>query len=302
MQQDLNALYYFVQVVDAGGFAAANKALGIPKSKLSRHVAQLEDRLGVRLIQRTSRRFSVTDVGQAYYLHCKAMLLEAEAAQAVIDSARTEPSGTVRVSCPVTLLHTHVGDMLLAYAQQYPAVKLQLLAVNRPVDVLGEGFDLAIRVRPLPLEDSDLVIRVLGYANQYLVANPSLFVNNPAPRHPTELSTWPILALDHASGNHSYTLFGPQNAKVVQHYTATLTTTDMLTLKSAALKGIGIAKLPAMMVHEDLRTQTLVRVLPEWAPRQEAIHIAFPTRRGMIPAVRCLIDYLAEQFTQDWSG
>lgn len=302
MQQDLNELYYYVQVVEAGGFAAASRTLGIPKSKLSRRVMQLEERLGVRLIHRTSRQFTVTDVGQAYYTRCKAMLLEAEAAQAVIDSVRAEPAGTVRLSCPITLLHTHVGDMLLAYAQRYPAVKLQLLALNRPVDVLGEGFDLAIRVRPLPLEDSNLTIRVLGYADQYLVASPSLLADRVAPVHPTQLPDWPVLAFEPVQDNHNCTLFGPDGAKVVQQYTPTLITTDMLTLKNAVLRGIGIARLPAMMVRDHLQNGSLVRVLPEWAPRQEVIHVAFPTRRGMIPAVRYLIDHLARKFEEDWSN
>lgn len=302
MPNDLNELYYFVQVVEAGGFTAAGRTLGIPKSKLSRRITQLEERLGVRLIQRSSRRFSITDVGQAYYARCKAMLLEAEAAQAIVDSARAQPSGVIKMSCPVTLLHTHVGDMLLAYAKHYPAVKLQLFALNRPVDVLGEGFDLAIRVRPLPLEDSDLTIRILGYADQYLVASPELLQHHSIPTHPTELAHWPLLAHSHATDHYSCTLYDSHGNKVAHSYTPQLVTTDMLTLKHAALRGIGIAQLHAMMVHEALQEKTLVRVVPDWMPKQEVIHVAFPTRRGMIPAVRYLIEHLAGQFANHWTG
>src|SRR5690606_21517349 len=144
-----------------GGFAPASRMLGIPKSRLSRRIALLEERLGVRLIQRSTRRFSVTELGQAYYARCKAMLVEADAAQDVIDATRSEPCGIVRLSCPVALLHAHVATMLTAFAVQHPRVTIQLVAVNRPVDVIAEGLDIALRVRPLPLQDSELSMRLL---------------------------------------------------------------------------------------------------------------------------------------------
>eukprot|EP00102_Acyrthosiphon_pisum_P017609 XP_008189085.1 PREDICTED: HTH-type transcriptional regulator PtxR-like [Acyrthosiphon pisum] len=156
MLTDLNDLFFFASVVDHQGFAPAGRALGIPKSKLSRRVALLEERLGVRLIQRSTRRFSVTELGQTYYAHCKAMLVEAEAAQQAIEQTRAEPCGTVRMSCPVAILHTRVGSMVAAFMADYPKVTVHLEATNRRVDVVGEGLDLAIRVRPPPLDDSDL--------------------------------------------------------------------------------------------------------------------------------------------------
>src|SRR4249919_588972 len=147
---DLNDLYYFVQVIDHGGFAPAGRALGVPKSKLSRRIALLEERLGVRLIQRSTRKFAVTELGQTFYIHARAMLVEAEAAEDAIRRAHAEPCGVVRMSCPVTLLDTSVGPMLAAFLQKYPQVELHLDATNRRVDVIGEGLDLAIRVRPPP--------------------------------------------------------------------------------------------------------------------------------------------------------
>jgi len=169
--QDLNDLFYFVQVVEHHGFAAAGRALGIPKSKLSRRVAMLEERLGVRLVQRSTRRFSVTELGQNYYRHCKAMLVEAEAAQELIDLTHAEPQGIVRVACPVALLHFQIGAMLARFMASHPRVQVQLDATNRRVDVIQEGYDLALRVRFPPLEDSDLVMKVLGDSPQCLVAS-----------------------------------------------------------------------------------------------------------------------------------
>jgi DNA-binding transcriptional LysR family regulator len=170
--QDLNDLAWFVQVVDHGGFAAAGRALDQPKSKLSRRIAQLEERLGVRLIQRTTRQFAVTEVGLTFYQHCKAMLIEAEAAEQAVETLRSEPRGSVKLTCPVTLLHAHIGPMLARFMVRYPGVNLQLEATNRRVDVVGEGVDVAIRVRPRPIEDSDLVMRVLADRGHRLVASP----------------------------------------------------------------------------------------------------------------------------------
>jgi len=154
--QDLNDLYLYAQVVDHGGFAAAGRALGIPKSRLSRRVAVLEKGLGVRLLQRSTRRFAVTDIGRTYYAHCKAMLVEAEAAQDAIEVTRAEPCGTVRLTCPVALLDLQVGDMLATFMAQHPRVDVVAEATNRRVDVIAEAVDIAIRVRPPPLSDSDL--------------------------------------------------------------------------------------------------------------------------------------------------
>lgn len=138
--QDLNDLFYFVQVVDHGGFAPAGRALGMPKSKLSRRIALLEERLGVRLIQRSTRKFVVTNLGRTYYGHARAALVEAAAAEEAIQRTRAEPRGIVRMSCPTTLLDVRVGPMLADFLRQHPQVELHLDATNHQVDVLGEGL------------------------------------------------------------------------------------------------------------------------------------------------------------------
>ena len=185
--QDLNDLYYFAQVVEHRGFAPAGRALGVPKSKLSRRIALLEERLGVRLIQRSTRHFSVTEIGQTFYVHCKAMLVEAGAAEEAIALIRSEPHGVVRLACPVALLDTRAGPMLAAFMVEHPKVALHLEATNRRVDVIEEGFDMAIRVRPPPLEDSDLVLRPLAEFSQCLVASPALLQRHGTPQGPADL-------------------------------------------------------------------------------------------------------------------
>jgi DNA-binding transcriptional LysR family regulator len=201
--QDLNDLYYYVQVVEHGGFAQAGRALGIPKSKLSRRIAMLEQRLGVRLIQRSTRRFSMTEIGRTYYEHCKAMLVEAEAAQEAVEMTRAEPRGIIRMTCPVALLHAYVGIMLADFMASCPRVTLHLEATNRRVDPIGEAIDLALRVRPPPLQDSDLVMHVLGDRSQCLVASPALVARRGVPKAPAELTNWPSLGLGPSSaGTH----------------------------------------------------------------------------------------------------
>lgn len=294
--QDLNDLYYFVQVVEHGGFAPAGRALGIAKSKLSRRVAQLEEGLNVRLIQRSTRSFVVTDVGQRYYEHCRAMLVEAQAAQEVIDSVQTEPRGAVRMSCPIGLLNFHVGDMLAQFMAQCPKVSVHLEATNRRVDVIGEGIDLALRVRPLPLEDSNLVLKTLSDRGQCLVASPELVARYGMPASPHELASWPTLYRGTPEEAATWTLENDTGKRVqVRHHPRYLTT-DMLALKSAAMKGVGVVQLPVLMLTKELERGALVSVLPTWRPPREVIHIVFPSRRGMIPAVRALIDFIADQY------
>ncbi|OMH32667.1 LysR family transcriptional regulator [Motiliproteus sp. MSK22-1] len=298
MHQDLNDLYYFVQVVEHGGFTQAGRALGIPKSKLSRRIALLEERQEVRLIQRTTRRFVVTELGQAYYERCKDLLQAAEAAQSVLDDTHAVPCGTVRISCPIALLQALVGNILVDFSVQYPEVTIQLVDINRPVDVVGEGLDVSIRVRPLPLEDSDLAMRSLGYARQYLVASPTLVEKLGAPKMPAELANWPSLANGRPVDGYSWKLLGPNGAAANQHHQPKLITTDMLTLRQAAIAGIGVVQLPEIMVYKQLQQGELVRLLEDWSPPKEIIHAIFPTKRGLPPAVRLLIDFLAERFRE----
>jgi DNA-binding transcriptional LysR family regulator len=294
--QDLNDLYYFAQVVEHGGFAPAGRALGEPKSKLSRRIASLEDRLGVRLLNRSTRHVGMTEIGRIYYNHCKAMLVQASAAQDAIDSLRSEPCGLVRVSCPVALLDARVADMLADYQKRYPQVELLLDASNRRVDVIEEGFDIAIRVRPPPLEDSELVLRTLADRGQCLVASPKLLEAHGHPSSPNDLHRLPSLALGRISQKYRWQLIGPDGSEARVSHQPRLVTGSMNLLRTAAVAGIGIVQLPTMMMTDELADGRLVRVLEGWAPPREIVHAVFPSRRGLLPAVRGLIDYLAERF------
>ncbi|EFE98234.1 LysR family transcriptional regulator [Serratia odorifera] len=293
---DLNDLFFFASVVEHQGFAAAGRALGIPKSKLSRRVALLEERLGVRLIQRSTRRFSITDVGQNYYQHCKAMLVEAEAAQQAIEQTRAEPCGTVRLSCPIALLHTRVGDMLARFMADYPKVSLHLEATNRRVDVVGEGLDLALRVRPPPLEDSDLVLKVLAQRSWCVAASPALVRALGDVRQPEDLLRYPTLDLGPARPQHQWTLTGPDTRRFDWEHLPRLVTDDMLMLRTAAIAGAGVVQLPSMMMRDQILRGDMMALLPDWRPQGGVVHAVYPSRRGLLPAVRLLLDFLGQQF------
>ena len=294
--QDLNDLYYFAKVVEHGGFAAAGRALGEPKSKLSRRIALLEQRLGVRLIQRSTRRFSVTEVGQTYYAHVQAMLVEAEAAAQAIEMTRSQPRGTVRLSCPTMLLDFRVGAMLADFMARCPGVQIQLEATNRRVDVIAEGFDLAIRVRPPPLEDSELVLRVLGQRRQGLVASPALLQHHGMPQGPADLAGLPSVALGQPQDDHRWQLHGPDGQQAEVRHHPRLVTRGMLALREAACAGVGVVQLPWMIVADAVAAGRLQPVLPDWRPPAETIHLVYPSRRGLLPSVRALIDHLAAAF------
>jgi DNA-binding transcriptional LysR family regulator len=296
--RDLNDLYYFVQVVDHGGFAPAGRALGEPKSKLSRRIALLEERLGARLIQRSTRHFSVTEIGQSYYAHCKAMLVEADAAQAAVEQTRSEPSGIVRLTCPVAFLHARVSAMLAAFLAQYPNVVIHLEATNRRVDLIAEGIDVAIRVRPPPIEDSHLMMKVLARGGHALMASPDLVKKAGAIQVPADLNGLPSVDLGPPRQEHVWNLEGPDGAQADIRHQPRLVSDDMIALRSAAIAGVGVVRLPLLMVSDEIRQGKLMRLLPGWAPKHHVVHAVYPSKRGLLPSVRALLDYLSACFRE----
>ncbi|MDR2242516.1 MAG: LysR family transcriptional regulator [Providencia alcalifaciens] len=294
MQYDLNDLYYFVKVVEHGGFSQAGAALGIPKSKLSRRIADLEQKLNVSLIYRSTRQFHVTDIGKVFYQQCKNVVEEADIAHELICSVQTHPKGTIKLSCPVTLLQVYLQDLLIDFMEKYPDIDVQILAVNRPVDVISEGLDLALRVRSLPLDDSGMMMKVLGYSRRILVANPSVFREKGEPSTPEQLVDYPVLANTEHSQRYTLSLKNSDELSVTVHVTPKLATTDILTLYRAAVRGLGIARIPRGVVENELKSGELVEVLPDWQFPEDIIHAVYPSRKGLLPAVQLFLTYLAE--------
>jgi DNA-binding transcriptional LysR family regulator len=250
---DLNDLRLFAEVVERGSFTSAARALGLQTSKLSRRVRALEEELGVRLLNRTSRSLSLTETGRQFHQHCLALVAEARAAKEIVDQTRTKPQGIVRISCPAALLSSGIAEIIAQYTLDNPEVQVLVDATSRFVDVIEEGLDVALRVRLPPLEDTDLAVRQLGLSTFVLVASPRLIEQHGAVTSLESLKQWPTLA----SANNR------------ERYVWNLCDAE-----------------------DDLLAGRLQRLLPHLASKAGLVHAVFPTRRGMVPAVRHLLDAL----------
>ena len=293
---DLNDLYFFAKVVDCGSYTAAAEALGLQTSKLSRRIVELEKELGVRLLNRTTRKLSLTEAGKALHRHCVALIAEAEAAKDAINQTLASPRGLVRVSCPTGLLQGGVADILARYLTAHPQVRIALEATNRRVDVVDDAIDIAIRVRLPPLEDSDLAMRSFGGSQMILVGSPALVAAHGRPRALTDIGRMPTLSMGTAGKEHSWRFLDTDSIPAELVHSPRLSTDDLYTLRQAAICGVGVACLPALLVAADLSGGALLRLLPSLSSQSGVVHAVFPSRRGMVPAVRTLLDFLSAGF------
>jgi DNA-binding transcriptional LysR family regulator len=292
--QDLNAMLLFAKVVEHGSYSAAARATGLQTSKLSRRIAELERQLGVRLLQRSTRKVSVTEVGQSYYLHCAALEAEASAAQETIDRTRSTPQGLVRMSCPISLIQGAVGAIVARFLVRQPLVRVYVDMTNRRVDVVEEGIDIALRVRTPPLETSDLAMRKIADSAAMLVASRAFLDRHGRPAHPSELARVPTLAMTTAGDKYTWHFREKDCTPIAVTHIPRLMTDSFEALREAATAGVGVAYLPQFVVQESLNAGALERVLPEFSLPPGLLHAVFPSRRGMVPAVRALIDALGE--------
>jgi len=292
---DLNDLQFFASVVEHGGYAAAERALGIPKSRLSRRISQLESDLGVRLLQRSARKFAVTEVGQDVYRHAQSMIAEAQAAREAVDRVSAVPRGTVRVSCPVTLAQRMVAPLLPDFLAAYPEVRVQLIVSNRRVDVIPEGIDIALRVRNKLDEDGELVIRRFGDTAELLVASPGYLAKHGRPSHPSELSQHATLSYSEDEMQQRWTLHGPEGAVERVDLRPVLMSSDFTVLLAAAKAGQGIALIPETVCADAVRAKELHVVFRDWKLPWGIAHAVYPSRRGVLPAVRALIEFFAQK-------
>ncbi|MDB6142100.1 MAG: dmlR 8 [Pseudomonas sp.] len=294
--QDLNDLYYFAKVVESGGFAAAGRVLGIPKSRLSRRIAELETRLNASLLQRTTRKLALTAVGERYLQHCQAMLLEAEMADEAVASLSAEPRGRLRVSCPVGLIHWNLAGTISDFMQTHPQVQLEILMVNRRVDLVNEGIDVALRVRDIGDEDPNLIVRQLAPARAMLVAAPSL-VHGHVIQQPQDLMKLPVLGAIEADRKVHFQLEHSNGERCEIAMEPRLAIDDFPIRKTAALNGLGLTMLPPMNCREELADGSLIQLLPDWSLPGGNLQAAYTQRRGVLPAVRAWIDHITTAFT-----
>ena len=295
---DLNDLFLFSQVVAHNGFSGAAHALGMVPSRISRRIAQLEERLGVRLVQRSTRSFAVTDLGKEFNKHCLNMMAGATAALEEVARARETPSGLIRISCPSMLLQMVIGPLLPLFLETNPDVRIAIETTNRKVNI-EENFDLSIRVRQLPCEDSGVVVRSLGIVQKVLVASRTLLDRCGRPTTPDELTRLPSMSSLSPQGPHVWTVVSPEGCELQIRHDPILIVGDLLLIRQAAVRGVGLAQLPLSMCLADIQQGNLELVLPGFLAPLFEIQGVFPSRHGMLPAVRLLVDFLTSHCTGD---
>lgn len=288
---NLNDLVFFVQAVETGSFAAAGRRLGQPKSTVSKRVAELEAALGVRLIHRTSRHFALTEVGRDVYDHARAAVIEAEAALTIVRRRQAEPSGTVRITTSVPTAQFHLADRLHQLARAFPKLSLDLHVTDRFIDLVQEGFDIALRSHFAPLPDSGLMQRRIAAEPIILVAAPGYLEARGEPAEPAVLKEHDGLVV--SSNARSWRLTDQSGAMIEVEPRPRLTADESIVLMKSAIAGLGLACLPESIVAAALKEGTLKRVLPDWTAGSVTTTLLTPHRRGQLPSVRAVIEFLS---------
>jgi DNA-binding transcriptional LysR family regulator len=289
---DLNEVLVFARVVQAGSFTGAAAKLAMPKSTVSRKVSELEEHLKARLLQRTTRKLSLTDVGRIYYDHCVRILGEIEDAERAVSRLEEAPRGVLRVTAPVNA--GFLGPIVSDFLERYPEVRLELFCTSRAVDLVEERFDLAIRAGALA--DSTLIAQSLGRVGWYFVATPAYLKRRGRPRSPRDLGKHDCLFF--GTGLDAVKLRLDSTGRSVElALSARMVVTDMDIVHAAATAGRGIALLPAFRCIEDLRARRLERVLRQWSAPSTPVHVVYPSTRHLSPKVKSFIDHLRERMT-----
>jgi len=302
--EDLNDLYLFGRVVDAGGFAAAERQTGIPKSRFSRRVAALEKELGVRLIQRTAHQFQVTEIGQGVYQHARSIADQADAVVSAVGAALAEPSGLIRVSSSVLIGEAYLAAWIADFMALHPKVRVNLDLSNRFVDLLTERIDLAIRFVSKPLPSSDIVAKPLGAARMVLVASPELLATYGEPADIADLERFPTVAQGSFDSVRSWLFKDARGATVQYHPQPRFVSDNVMALRDAAARGIGLAQLPLDACSHALHGGTLHSVLESSESVGTPLYAMYPSRHGMPSGVRALLTFIEQRFRDRpmWSG
>ena len=286
----LTSLTAFVRVVDSGGFSAAGRKLNMSTTMVSNHVQSLEDRLGARLLHRTTRKVSLTEVGKAYYERCTQILADLEQADDIAGALQSTPRGTLRIYTAthiIPFIAPVVGEFLAAY----PDVKVDLTMGERVIDILDEGFDIAVRLTPPP--DSSLIVRSLATWRHVLCCSPSYLEKHPRPQQLSELSQHNCVRHALYPFEDGWHFADRKGAPAVVRVSGNLLTNSGETLRLAALEGAGISLAAGFLVHDDLESGRLIRLLPEYRPVEMSMNAVYPHRHHLSAKVRTFIDLLA---------
>ena len=296
-QFDFNAALVLVRVVQAGSFRAAAEQLGMPKTTVSRKVSELEAQLGAVLLQRTTRKLSLTDAGLAFVEEAEAAIARLEAAQEAVTELQREPRGRLRITTAVTIGELFLAPVLAEFLEAFPAVEVLLQLTDRPVDLVAERFDVAIRAGHL--SDSSLIARRIGSSTYRVVASPTYLARHGTPQRPSDLSSHACLRFTRSGIEVRPSWpFGAGARRSDVPVSGRLVSDDFVVLRTAAEQGLGIARLPGLLVHEAIHSGRLVPVLDEQAPPPTPLHLLHPGG-GRLPArTRAFIDFVEPRLAQ----
>ena len=293
---DLNDVAFFAAVVKYKGFSAAARALDVPKSTLSRRVSALENRLGIRLLERSTLHFRLTDAGSSYYQKARFILDELDAADRELALMRSTPAGIVRLSAPLSVVQNMMSLLLPPFLKKYPLIRVQIVARDQPVDLIQDKIDIAIRAR-CKFGNEMLTMRKLTSSYRILVASPDFAAENKiGGNDPKAISGLPFLSSNEKAERACYTLVGPSGRRETVTFEPKMWTTDFNLVREAAVAGLGVALLPVEAVMTDVEERKLVHVLPHWQSEKIIVHLVFAGQKSLTLSGRLLVDYLADQF------
>lgn len=298
MKLDLNDYYYFVHVVEKQGYTAAANALQMPKSRLSRHVAQLESRLGVRLLQRTSRNVTVTQQGLVFYEHARKLVDAMELAESTMQNAEGELAGKVVISCSTGVAQYALSDLFVEFAKLHPRIQIEQRVTNTLVNLIADGIDLAIRGHSADLPDSSLIQRPITRVDWPLFASPTFIKNLGSINHPNDLHTCPFLKVGRFNQQNTIKLQDQDGKHIEQTVIPLLCSEDMATLKQSAIAGLGITSLPSYVCRPEVDRGELVQILPQWLTQAASLSLIMPSRLGVPAHIKVFAEFLREKLPQ----
>lgn len=281
----------FNAVVDSGSFVKAAESLNTSKAAISRYVSDLETRLGVRLLHRTTRKLSLTDEGQIFFMRSKELLSELSSAELEVTSRNVVASGLIRINTPVTFGIKHLSQLWGSFLDRYPEIKLDITLADRIVDLVDEGYDVAIRIASLP--SSTLISKKLSSTRLILCASPAYLNKNGIPHHPHDLTHHSIIAYSHFSTKDEWYFNGPEGQVSVKT-NPRIHSNNGDTCRAVAVNGLGIILQPSFLISEDIKSGALIELMPQYKSIELGIYAIYASRKHLAPKIRVLIDFLAE--------
>lgn len=292
----LTDIVVFVRVVDDGSFTRAAERLKLSRSVVSKYVTRLEGRLGARLLNRTTRRLSLTEAGRIFYQRSRRGLQDIEEAEAEVSRLQEKPRGVLRINSPMSFGILHIAPALPEFLAQHPEVSVEMNLDDRVVDVIEEGFDVSIRIAEMP--DSSLIARRLAPCRHVIVAAPAYLEKHGTPRTPEDLRDHNIISFSYQTSAYDWHFISPDNKQVSVPVSGSMQANNSLALREALLRGVGITRTPTFVVGKDVQDGHLLSILGNYRTLEVSIYLVYPQRRHLSPKVRAFVDFMADRISE----